>query len=177
MAKADPTKYEGPIAARYGDRLRQAALNVVNVPTPAPVEQPMPAPVAAKADEKVIDLPSRMEAESPKEPEANPRTAATVDNTCIRVIVTTAERDELDTLLNNLSKAVGARVKLANVMRASINQLLNAEEQIIVRAQKAKQGFGARPANSDALALARFEDQLREVVEAGLVDTARKSRP
>jgi hypothetical protein len=91
--------------------------------------------------------------------------------------VSTAERDELDTLLNNISKAVGARVKLANVLRASINQLLSAEEQIVLRAQKARHDFGARPANSDALALARFEDQLRDVVEAGLVDAARKARP
>jgi hypothetical protein len=175
MAKSDPKKYEGPIAARYGDRLKQAALNVMS--TSSVLAEPPVSAMATKSVENVIDLPNRDESEPLKEPEATTRSASTVsDNTCIRVIVTTAERDELDTLLNNLSKAVGARVKLANVMRASINQLLNAEEQIVVRAQKAKHGFGARPANSDTLALARFEDRLREVVEAGLIDAARKTR-
>lgn len=170
MAKADPKKYEGPIAARYGDRLKQAAMNVTS--PPLPVIAPDTGP-----DEKIIDLAARMGGERHEEPISVARPAATApESTSIRVIVTTGERDELDTLLNNLSKAVGARVKLANVMRAFINQLLNAEEQIIVRAQRAKEDFGTRPANTDALALARFEDQLREIVEAGLMDAARKAR-
>jgi 23S rRNA maturation mini-RNase III len=175
MAKSDPKKYEGPIAARYGERLKQAALNVTTPPT---FVEPLQ---AMAATEKVVELPARIENDRPQEQEPRQqeprvRSASPAENTCIRVLVTTAERDELDTLLNNLSKAVGARVKLANVLRASINQLLNAEEQIVHRAQRARSDFGARPANSDALALARFEDQLRDVVEAGLVDAARRAR-
>jgi hypothetical protein len=179
MAKSDPRKYEGPIAARYGDRLRQAASQVMT-PTPEPTasgESPESRSFAA-AVENVVELPSRQEGEAAGDSDRRPRPAAdSGDNTCIRVLVSNAERDELDTLLNNLAKAVGARVKLANVLRASINQLLNAEEQIVQRAHKARHDFGARPANSNALALARFEDQLRDVVEAGLVDAARRSRP
>jgi hypothetical protein len=168
MAKADPKRYEGPIAARYGDRLKQAAADLAAVPVHAQ-------PVAAKVDDNVIDLP--IVREGVKHDAPQPRPAATAaESTSIRVIVTIGERDELDTLLNNLSKAVGARVKLANVMRACINQLINAEDQIIGRAQKAKADFGTRPANTDALALARFEDQLRDIVEAGLMDAARKAR-
>jgi hypothetical protein len=170
MAKADPGKYEGPIAARYGDRLKQAAINVTS---PTPRAEPVP---AKPEEEKVIELPNRRP-ERADQYELKPRPAATAaESTSIRVIVTTAEREELDTLLNSLSKAVGARVKLANVMRASISQLLNAEDQIVARALKARDDFGTRPANADALALARFEDRLRDVVEAGLVDAARKSR-
>lgn len=170
MAKADPRKFEGPIAARYGDRLKEAALDAAQAAPVAAIPHQQP-------EQTLVGHPLRVAETLHQEGESRfSQGAAAAYTTSIRVVVTMAERDELDSLLNGLSKAVGARVKLANVMRACINQLVNAEAHIVARANRARQSFVGRPANGDALALARFEDQLREVVEAGLIEAARKVR-
>jgi hypothetical protein len=80
------------------------------------------------------------------------------------------ERADFDALVTTLAKELGTRVKASHVIRACVRNLLRVEEQLLLRAKKARPII--RPANNDQLGLAEFEDGLMD-----LIDTAMHDRP
>lgn len=182
MAKRDPKgNYGTPVTARLGEQFRTASMDIAK---PAPhvhvVEEQQGSSRAAPV--APVQTPDSMAASNlalavnnaKQEPAASPATAQTGSTTSIRIILDLAEREGLDSLLNGLTKKLGARVKLANLIRANIALLMEAQEPILGRAEKMSAQIGRRPANDDALALAQFEDQLKNILAAGLYDSTRR---
>lgn len=90
-------------------------------------------------------------------------------NPPLRTLLPADERDDFDALVTNLAKRLGSRVKASHVLRACIRCLLRAEEHLLRRSEKVGKLF--RPANNDALALAKFEDDLTDLIDAAFHDT------
>lgn len=90
-------------------------------------------------------------------------------NPPLRTLIPADERDDFDALVTSLAKRLGSRVKASHVLRACIRCLLRAEEHLLRRSEKAGKLF--RPANNDPLALAKFEDDLTDLIDAAFHDT------
>jgi len=128
-------------------------------PAPAvtPVAFPAPAPTpAAEADDAG--------------PEAAPRTAKKRDLTREkRMLLTRDEERELDRLIDEISDELGVRVKVSNVMRASVALLFNVREELTKQCRRAK--FAKRPRNGDPTEIANFEENLARLFDSAVRNT------
>lgn len=124
---------------------------------PAPVAFPAPAPTPAA------------EAEDAGPPPA-PRTAKKRDMAREkRMLLTRDEERELDRLIDEISHELGVRVKVSNVMRASVALLFNVREELTKQCRRAK--FSKRPRNGDPTEIANFEENLARIFDSAVRNT------
>jgi hypothetical protein len=90
-------------------------------------------------------------------------------NPPLRTLIPADERDDFDALVTSLAKRLGSRLKGSHVLRACIRCLLRAEEHLLRRSDKMGKLF--RPANNNPLAMAKFEDDLTDLIDAAFHDT------
>jgi hypothetical protein len=85
-----------------------------------------------------------------------------------RVLLSPAEEREVERLVQRLAEELHSPVKLSHVLRACIAVLCHGENELLKRAKD----FGplVRPANGDAVGLARFEHALSQVISEALRD-------
>lgn len=83
-----------------------------------------------------------------------------------RVLLTQGEERQLERLAGRFAEALGTSTKLSHLLRAATSVLIHAEAELIKHAQ----AFGplVRPANGDAPALARFEEDISRIVSEAL---------
>jgi hypothetical protein len=128
---------------------------------PAPPAPPVafPPPAAAPAAEA-----------SDPAPGPAPRTAKKRDLTREkRMLLTRDEERELDRLIDEISDELGVRVKVSNVMRASVALLFNVREELTKQCRRAK--FSKRPRNGDPTEIANFEENLARLFESAVRNT------
>jgi hypothetical protein len=126
------------------------------------------APGPPRPEQKIVSLPTaREEPEAPRPaPEVGPEKLSLAPP--IRVLLPINEREDLDQLVARLAKELGTRVKLSHLIRACLALLRHSEEEILKRARRAR-GM-VRPPNSESIALAEFEDQLTDLLDAAFHD-------
>lgn len=90
-------------------------------------------------------------------------------NPPLRALLLADERDDFDALVASLAKRLNSRIKGSHVLRACIRCLLRAEEHVLRRSEKMGKLF--RPPNNDPLAMAKFEDDLTDLIDAAFHDT------
>jgi len=85
-----------------------------------------------------------------------------------RVLLSRAEEREVERLVQRMAEEFRSPVKLSHVLRACMAVLCNAENELLQRAKET--GRLVRPANGDAVGLARFEHALAKVIGEALRD-------
>lgn len=135
----------------------------------SPIETPAPAQVKpAKAPPAPVAFPAP--AEPGMESDAPPRTAKKRDLTREkRMLLTRDEERELDRLIEEISDELGVRVKVSNVMRASVTLLFNVREELAKQCRRAK--FSKRPRNSEPTEIANFEENLARLFDSAVRNT------
>lgn len=132
-------------------------------PPPPPIAPPPP-PVTPIFEER------------PEPPRHAPRKFTLEKLTAYNKFLTTpTEKLELDRLAARVSGALGVSVKSSQLIRACLVLLLRAENQIIRRAE----GYPPfkRPSNTEAVALAEFDQLLAEILSHAFRDAGNlKSR-
>lgn len=163
------------VLTRHRDRPDAApGLAVVEGPTEREEEEaPIPGPQAeaaevAKAPPAPVSFPS---APAPAaEPQPAPRTAKKRDLTREkRMLLTREEERELDRLIEEISDELGVRVKVSNVMRASVTLLFNVREELAKQCRRAQ--FSKRPRNSEPTEIANFEENLARLFDSAVRNT------
>lgn len=135
----------------------------------SPIETPAQAQVKpAKAPPAPVAFPAP--AEPGMESDAPPRTAKKRDLTREkRMLLTRDEERELDRLIEEISDELGVRVKVSNVMRASVTLLFNVREELAKQCRRAK--FSKRPRNSEPTEIANFEENLARLFDSAVRNT------
>ena len=85
-----------------------------------------------------------------------------------RMLLTRRESEAVERLVSNMGCRLNTQLKLSHVLRAVVNLLLNAEDQLNRRAGEALPLV--RPPNGDIRALQRFEKQIGQLVLLALRD-------
>ncbi|MBA2303743.1 MAG: hypothetical protein H0W08_14050 [Acidobacteria bacterium] len=85
-----------------------------------------------------------------------------------KFLTTPREKLELERLAARLSGALGVSVKPSQVIRACLIHLLHAEHEIIRHAER--QPTVRRPSNTEAIALAEFDQVIAEILSAAFRD-------
>jgi hypothetical protein len=163
------------VLTRHRDR-PDAAPGLAVVEGPADREETTPVPVpraeateVAKAPPAPVSFPSAPAAE-PDEPQPAPRTAKKRDLTREkRMLLTREEERELDRLIEEISDELGVRVKVSNVMRASVTLLFNVREELAKQCRRAQ--FSKRPRNSEPTEIANFEENLARLFDSAVRNT------
>ena len=153
--------------------------------TPAAAKAPPPTELLRPAAHKIVELsrPEQARREEVRETDREPAEppwagagrAAAQPQPYVekfdqekRFLLTRAESQAIDRLVNSLALRTNAQVKVSHVIRALVALLLNAEAEIDRRAGEA--AALVRPANGDAKALQRFEREIARVLGAGIRD-------
>ncbi len=85
-----------------------------------------------------------------------------------RMLLTRRESEAVERLVCNMGRRLNTQLKLSHVLRALVNLLLNAEDQLDRRAGEALPLV--RPPNGDIRALQRFEKQIGQLLLLALRD-------
>jgi hypothetical protein len=85
-----------------------------------------------------------------------------------KFLTTPREKLELERLAARLSGAMGISVKASQLIRACLIQLLHAEHEIIRHAER--QPGVRRPSNTEAIALAEFDQIIAEILSQAFRD-------
>jgi hypothetical protein len=85
-----------------------------------------------------------------------------------KFLTTQTEKFELERLTERVSGALGASVKPSQLIRACLVLLLRAENEVIRRAERQPQV--KRPSNTEAVALAEFDQILAEILSNAFRD-------
>ena len=131
--------------------------DVIGEPAPAP---PLPQPtlsstaVTAAAPVSVPAPPNRLQVEK-----------LTKYN---KFLTTPREKLELERLAARLSGALGVSAKPSQLIRACLIHLLHAEHEIVRHAER--QPALRRPSNTEAVALAEFDQVIAEILSAAFRD-------
>lgn len=138
-------------------------------PDGSPIETPAQAQVKpAKAPPAPVAFPAP--ADPGMESDTPPRTAKKRDLTREkRMLLTRDEERELDRLIEEISDELGVRVKVSNVMRASVTLLFNVREELAKQCRRAK--FSKRPRNSEPTEIANFEENLARLFDSAVRNT------
>lgn len=80
-----------------------------------------------------------------------------------RLLLTKSEELELERMVMNMAAAIGTKVKLSHVLRAALNCMRHAEDDVL-HAMGQSAGALVRPPNGDLVALAEFEHQLARIM-------------
>jgi hypothetical protein len=92
-----------------------------------------------------------------------------------KFLTTPTEKLELDRLAAHVSGALGVSVKSSQLIRACLVLLLRAENEVIRRAER--QPRIKRPSNTEAVALAEFDQLLADVLSQSFRDAFPPKRP
>lgn len=140
---------------------------VVPVPAPAPIVEPSrPTPEAAP-----VRAVPREEKQSSVAEALDPRQRLTREK---RYLLTMEEEDEIEGLVRRLAVELQTPLKLSQLIRASLHNMLRSEAELLHQARFAAARV-VRPANGDGPGLKRYEAEI-----ARLLDTAcrmSKTRP
>lgn len=147
--------------------------------TASAAEEPQPprvAPLAANGDareppaaraqarETLLEQPSQPRAvEAPKRAHVAPSERLDREKRCL---LTRVEESELERLVSRIAQELNTPVKFSHVLRAAMQVIRHAEEEILDEARK--MGPVARPSNSDATRLAEFELRLARLLATAL---------
>ena len=85
-----------------------------------------------------------------------------------KFLTTPREKLELERLAARLSGALGVSAKPSQLIRACLIQLLHAEHEIVRHAER--QPALRRPSNTEAVALAEFDQVIAEILSAAFRD-------
>jgi hypothetical protein len=158
--------------------LIRAVTSPVPAAAPPVIDPPAQAPPIAPAAAASAPPPpvTPIYEERPEPPRHAPRKFTLEKLTAYNKFLTTpTEKLELDRLAARVSGALGVSVKSSQLIRACLVLLLRAENQIIRRAE----GYPPfkRPSNTEAVALAEFDQLLAEILSHAFRDAgALKSR-
>lgn len=110
---------------------------------------------------------------SPKQPRMNSAEAPLVERMERekRVLLTPTEERALERVVANIGAELGTSLKLSHVLRSCIRLVINAEDELIQRAQAT--GRTIRPPNGDLAAIEAFEKVVAGVLQGGI----RAARP
>lgn len=137
-------------------------------PQPQPVVdsgQGRPAPVAAPVYRQ--EVPRAAPPPAPRrEPRPQPSQFTERMEREKRVLLTPSEDRALERVVSNLGAELGTSLKLSHVLRSCIRILINAEDELIERAQA--NGRTIRPPNGDLPAIEAFEKVVAGVLQAGI---------
>ncbi len=92
-----------------------------------------------------------------------------------KFLTTPTEKLELDRLAAHVSGALGVSVKSSQLIRACLVLLLRAENEVMRRAER--QPRVKRPSNTEAIALAEFDQLLADVLSQAFRDAFPPKRP
>lgn len=145
------------------------SLHVVSE-APVPVSQPSPEVSASQKEEaaigrggRTLDGRSRVPATDPGDRYQDRRIPLSPD-----------EDTDLERLLTLLARELGCKVKGTHVGRSLFSILIDAHDFVLARAKKAPRL--KRPGNGDPIALSKFEEQVRDIIEAGIRDFLHRGR-
>ncbi|WP_169981115.1 hypothetical protein [Tautonia rosea] len=159
------------VLTRHRDRPDAApGLAVVEIPAEREEEAPVPGPraEAVEAPPAPVSFPAPPPAGAEAQPA--PRTAKKRDLTREkRMLLTREEERELDRLIEEISDELGVRVKVSNVMRASVTLLFNVREELAKQCRRAQ--FSKRPRNSEPTEIANFEENLARLFDSAVRNT------
>lgn len=85
-----------------------------------------------------------------------------------RILFTRQENQALDRLVNNLAWKLKAQVKVSHLIRALVGLVIDVEREVDQRATE--HGVIVRPPNSDLAGIAKFEDQIANILDHALRD-------
>ena len=143
-------------------------LSVVPGASGAPAAAPAPQPFA----EERHDEPLREEfrREEPRRDERTARKGITLEKLTAynKFLTTQTEKFEFERFTARVSGALGASVKPSQLIRACLVLLLRAENETIRRAER--QPRVKRPSNTEAVALAEFDQTLAEILSQAFRD-------
>lgn len=128
------------------------------------VSTPQPAPAREDAGAAPLPARERVAEERPQSP------ALTIEklNAYNKFLTTPREKLELDRLAAHVSGALGVSVKSSQLIRACLVLLLRAENEVIRRAER--QPRVKRPSNTEAVALAEFDQLLADLLAQSFRD-------
>lgn len=86
-----------------------------------------------------------------------------------RMLLTREEERELDRLIGEISDELGVRIKVSNVLRASVTLLFNSRRELVRQCRHAK--LSKRPRNSDPAEIANFEESLARIFDSAVRNT------
>lgn len=168
-----PAKSESPQPQPQPQADARPGLAVVEEPQEREEPTPGPGPraEAVEAPPAPIAFPSAPpRAAEPAEAQPAPRTAKKRDLTREkRMLLTREEERELDRLIEEISDELGVRVKVSNVMRASVTLLFNVREELAKQCRRAQ--FSKRPRNSEPTEIANFEENLARLFDSAVRNT------
>jgi uncharacterized membrane protein YccC len=150
--------------------------DVIGEPPPAAAStQPVPNTVAAQNAAAAAVAPAPVSPSS--DPGRDSRGADAVQTKRLfiekltkynKFLTTPREKLELERLAARLSGALGVSVKPSQLIRACLIHLLHAEHEIIRHAER--QPTVRRPSNTEAIALAEFDQIIAEILSAAFRD-------
>lgn len=162
--------------AKRPPRSPEEAKPALTVVEGADAEHHPPAPSAAASSPVTFPPESPTRAAEPQieadgtDPEPAPRTAKKRDlSREKRMLLTRDEERELDRLIDEISDELGVRVKVSNVMRASVALLFNVRDELTKQCRRAK--FSKRPRNDDPTEIANFEENLARLFDSAVRNT------
>jgi hypothetical protein len=91
-----------------------------------------------------------------------------------RIPLSPAEDAELERLITAFASEMGAKVKGTHVGRALFGMFMDAYDHVLDRGRRAPRM--KRPGNGDPIGLMKFEEHVRETIEAGLRDYLTRGR-
>src|SRR5215467_2702404 len=149
-------------------------IRAVTSPTPVPEENLHPAipaaspqVVSAPAPLPVVNVEQLTPLPAPPRPLSRPMAIEKL-TAYNKFLTTPTEKLELDRLAARVSGALGVSVKSSQLIRASLVLMLRAESQIIRRAEG--RPLFKRPSNTEAVALAEFDQLLAEILSHAFRD-------
>ncbi len=156
------------------DLIRAVTSHVPVVDTPAPEPRPPKEQshlqmIGAAESPAPAPAPAPLTGEKPEPARPPARSFALEKLTAYNKFLTTpTEKLELDRLAARVSGALGFSVKSSQLIRACLVLMLRAENQLIRRAEL--QPRFKRPSNTEAVALAEFDQVLAEILSQGFRD-------
>jgi hypothetical protein len=146
--------------------LIRAVTGPASATTPAPAQEERPHLTVINGSQVSAQVVSEPKPELPR---ALSKTLTIEKLTAYNKFLTTpTEKLELDRLAAHVSGALGVSVKSSQLIRACLVLMLRAENQIVRRAEE--QPPFKRPSNTEAIALAEFDQLLAEILSHAFRD-------
>ncbi|RUL84593.1 hypothetical protein [Tautonia sociabilis] len=147
------------------------AVAVVEEPSPAPSAPVIAADVPA-AEEKPNAAPRRRTSEARRSHQSGPSAKPSKRKELVRekrMLLSREEEEELETLVSEIARDLGVRVKTSNVLRACVALLFNVKDEL--RKQCRRTQFSKRPRYNEQTSIANFEENIARLLDTAVRNT------